>query len=303
VGTQEAADHLSRLLAAPGPYRRQWEHVSSTSVGPGELHLPAICSVLAEYLIEQGEMSENEPSPKRRIRDRVRRALSGEVLTLSTVRALAGAFDFRGEDVDRVEALLSGSSRVRVLSGRYAGSPAVSASRRGYRSVSLQEHHYVGADRLPYRHRTNQVIEAVDDPMITYRYTFDAAALTVDVLHGGTVTGEIMSLGDGMYAVDIALTRPLRRGETTSLVWETRFAYAEPPPPEFRRIGINRLENVDLRVQFDQERLPREVYFASWPSLDSEPVPEFETPIEPDGSVHVFLSGLEHAIAGFHWEW
>jgi len=303
VGTHEAADHLMRLLAAPGPYRKRWEHVSSTAVGPGALHLPAVCAILADYLIDQGEMSDRDPSPKRRIRDRVRRALSGEVLTLSTMRAFAGAFDFQSEELDRLEALLSGSSGVRVLSGHYAGSPAVLASRRGYRSVSLQEHHYVGADRLPYRHRTTQVIEAVDDPLATYRYTFDAAALTVDVLHGGRVTGEIMTLDEGMYAVDIELTRPLRRGETTSLVWETRFAYAEPPHPEFRRIGINRLENVDLRVQFDPAAAPQRVFFASWARLDGPPENETEMHLEPDGSVHVFLAGLEHAIAGFHWEW
>lgn len=303
MGTREAADHLGRLLATPGPYRRRWERVSVVSVAPGEVHLPAVCTVLADYLIDQGELREDDSSPKRRVRDRVRRALSGEVLTPSTVRAFAGAFQFGADELERLEALLSGSSGVRMLSGRYAGSPAVLAQRRGYRTISLHERHYVNADRLPYRHRTSQVIEAVDDRVVRHRYIFDAAALTVDVLHGGFASGEIAAVGDGLYATDITLTRPLRRGETTSLVYETRFAYPEPPAPEFRRAGVNRIENVDLLVQFDPARLPHAVFFASWPALDGSPENQTEMRLEPDGSVHVFLAGLEHAIAGFHWEW
>lgn len=303
MGTHEAADYLERLLSEPGPYRKRWEHASSTSVGPEEIHLPAVCTVLADYLIDQGEMSEDNPSPKRRIRDRVRRALSGDVLTLSTVRAFAGAFDFDTEELERLEALLSGSSRVRVLSGSYAGTPAVVAQRRGYRTISLHEYHYVNADHMPYLHRTSQVIEAVDDVVSAHRYMFDAAALTVDVLHGGTASSDILAVGDGLYAVDIGLTRPLRRGETTTLVYETRFSYPEPPAPEFRRAGVNRVENVDLLVQFDPAGPPQRVFFASWPSLDGPPENQTEMHLEPDGSVHVFLAGLEHAIAGFRWVW
>jgi hypothetical protein len=303
VGTHEAAEHLERLLSTPGPYRKEWQRQSATSVGPDEIHQPAVCAVLADYLIDQGEMSEDEPSPKRRIRDRVRRALSGEVLTLSTVRAFAGAFGFSPEDLERLEALLSGSSGVRMLSGSYAGTPAVAGQRPGYRTISLHEYHYVNADRMPYRHRTSQVIEAVDDVVSAHRYMFDAAALTVDVLHGGSVYGDIVAQGEGLYSVDIELTRPLRRGETASLVYETRFAYPEPPEPEFRRVGVNRVENVDLLVQFDPAGPPRRVFFASWPALNSRPENETEMQLEPDGSVHVFLAGLEHAIAGFYWEW
>jgi hypothetical protein len=303
VGTRETADHLVRLLSAPGAYRKRWERVSGTSVGPGQLHLPAVCAVLADYLIEQGEIPDRDGDPKRRVRDRVRRALSGEVLTLPTVRAFAGAFSFQTDDLDRLEALLSGSSGVRVLSGRYAGSPAVAAQRRGYRTISLHEHHYVNADHLPYRHRTSQVIEATADQVVSHRYIFDAAALTVDVLHGGSASGEILDMGEGLYAVDIRLTRPLRRGETTSLVYETRFSYPEPPAPEFRRAGVNRVDNLDLLVQFDPTVHPRRVFFASWAALDGDPETETEIHLEPDGSVHVFLAGLEHAIAGFHWQW
>ena len=72
VGTQEAAAHLVRLLAEPGPYRRRWERASLTASPPGEIHQPAVCAVLAGWLVDQGELSERDPAPARKIRDRVR---------------------------------------------------------------------------------------------------------------------------------------------------------------------------------------------------------------------------------------
>jgi hypothetical protein len=262
-----------------------------------------VCSVLAEYLIDAGELPESDPSPTRRIKDRVRRAVSGEVLTPSTVRAFSGAFGFEPSDLERLEALLSGSSRVRVLSGSFAGSPELNAHRQ-HRTISLHEHHYVNADHMPYRHRTSQVIEATEDGMATHRYIFDSTALTVDVLHGGAVRGPAFVVADGLFGVDIVLTRPLKRGETTTLEYETRFAYPEPPAAEFRRAGLARVvENVDLMVQFDLSGPPRRVYFSTWDALDAPPATDSPMELEADGSVHVYLARLDHAIAGFRWVW
>ena len=167
----------------------------------------------------------------------------------------------------------------------------------------MNEHHYVNANQMPYRHRTTQVIEATQDGMSSHRYIFDSTALTVDMLHGGTVTGPTFVVADGLYAVDIVLTRPLARGETTMLEYETWFSYPEPPAPEFRRAGLTRVENIDLFVQFDPTAMPREIYFSTWDELDGPPVSDSPTAPESDGSVHVFLARLDHAIAGFRWVW
>lgn len=303
MGAPEAAEYLSRLLTAPGRYRRRWERASLSSVGPDQIHLPGVCAVLAEYLIDAGELSESDPAPTRRIKDRVRRALSGEVLTPSTVRTFAGAFGFDPADLERLEALLSGSSQVRVLTGTYSGSPDLIAHRQ-HRTISVHEHHYVNAERMPYRHRTTQVIEATEDGMSTHRYIFDSTALAVEVLHGGSVSGPAFVVGDGLFGLDIVLTRPLAKGETASLDYETRFAYPEPPAPEFRRASLARVvENVDILVQFDSAALPREVYFSTWSALDSSPATDSRMDLDPDGSVHAYLARLDHAIAGFRWVW
>ena len=303
MGSREAGAYLTGLLKSPGRYRRRWERASLTSVGPDQIHLPAVCAVVAEYLIDAGELSESDPAPTRRIKDRIRRALSGEVLTPSTVRAFAGGFGFEPGDVERLEALLSGSSQVRVLSGTFAGPPGLDAHRQ-HRTISLHEHHYVDADRLPYRHRTTQVIEATEDGMSTHRYVFDSTALTVDVLHGGSVSGPAFVVGGGLYGLDIVLTRPLNKGETTSLDYETRFAYPSPPAPEFRRAGLARVvENIDILVQFDPGAPPKRVYFSTWEALDAPAASDTPMELESDGSVHVYLARLDHAIAGFRWVW
>lgn len=303
VGTQEAAAHLVRLLAEPGPYRRRWERASLTASPPGEIHQPAVCAVLADWLVDHGELSERDPAPARKIRDRVRRAIAGQVLSPTTVRWFAGAFAFDSFDVERMAALLSGSTGVRVLSGRYLGLAAASDQRRGYRTVSLSERHHLDADGIPDRHRTTQVIQATADGVDSYRYLFDAAALTVDVLQGGTCAGPIVKIAEGLYGLTFELTRPLGQGETTILDYETRFAYLEPPKPEFRRTVLDRVDNVDLLVQFHPERVPSAVYFGSWASLDGEPDTSEPIPVERDGSVHAYLARLDHAIVGFWWIW
>lgn len=306
MSSREAASYLTGLLTAPGPYRRRWERTSLASVGPDQVHLPAVCAVLADYLIDAGEISESDPRrppATRRIKDRVRRALSGEVLTPSTVRAFAAAFDFDPGDQERVEALLSGSSRIRVLTGTYSGLPEVTAHRQ-HRTISLHEHHYVNAAHMPYRHRTTQVIEATEDGMAALRYLFDSSAVTVDVLHGGSVDGSVSVVGDGLFGLDIMLTRPLYKGETASLDYETRFSYPEPPAPEFRRAGLARvIENVDIVVEFDPATPPRQVFFSTWGALDAPPATDSPMDLESDGSVHVYLARLDHAIAGFRWVW
>lgn len=303
VGTKEAAADLFRLLAEPGPYRRRWERASLVASPPGDIHQPAVCAVLADWLVEQGEISERDPAPARKLRDRVRRALAGEVLSPTTVRWFAGGFVFDSTDAERLAVLLSGSTGVRVLSGRYVGLAAASDHRRGYRTVSLSERHHLDADGIPDRHRTTQVIEAITDGVGTYRYLFDADALTVEVLQGGTCSGPIVKVDENLYGLTFELTRPLRRGETTILDYETRFAYPERPAPEFRRTVLDRVDNVDLLVQFHRDHLPSAAYFGSWTTLDGEPDTSEPIPVESDGSVHTYLARLDHAIVGFHWTW
>ena len=300
-GQREAADLLRHLLLTPGPYRRRWLRHCRTRVEVDELHQPAVCAVIADWLVEAGEMSESVDDPARRIRDRIRRALSGEVLTSTTIDWFAGAFQFTDDDRERLISVLNGSVQTRVLAGKLAAVPGWAQPRR-HRTVSVQEHHYIGPEGLPVRHRTSQVVEAIE-VMDRHRYMFDSDALSVRVDQGGRIVSPLMKLGDELFGVDVLLTRPLRPGETTTLTYDTRFGYVEPPPPEFRRTAFGVLLNVDLRVEFHPDRLPDRVYLATWPSLTDPAVDREVVPLEPDHSVHRYFSRLQDTVVGFHWNW
>jgi hypothetical protein len=302
MGALEAGRYLHELLSQPGQARRRWQLFQQGPVGADEVSIAAVCRVVAQYLWDSGEFADTEADLPRRLKDRVARALHGSFLNPATLRWFAGAFEFADSDTLRLQLLLDGSPSTRVVIGQAtdAGLPPA----RPYRTLSLHEHHFIGPDGLPARHFTTQVIEATgDDDLRAYRYMFDTATLTAEVRQGGRLGRSTYDLGNGIFARDIILTRPLRKGETTTLRYNSTFHYPDPPPAEFRRAAMRPVLNVDLRVEFDPARLPRQIYFTEWHSLNGPAARRSPVALEPDNSVHIFLSSMEHVIVGFTWEW
>jgi len=301
MGTVEAGRYLHELLSQPGSARRQWQRHQHGAVGADEVSIAAVCRVIALYLWDSGEYPEADADLPRRLKDRVGRALHGSFLNPVTLRWFADAFDFGEGDALRLQLLLDGSPSTRVVIGKAtaAGLPRA----RPYRTLSLYEDHYLGADGLPARHMTTQVIEATADGLDAYRYMFDTATLTVEVIQGGRLSEPTYDMGNGVFARDILLMRPLLKGETATLRYRSTFHYREPPPPEFRRASLRLVHNVNLRVEFDPASLPRQVFFTEWHDLHGEPVRRTPMALEPDHSVNVFLHSMERAIAGFTWQW
>jgi hypothetical protein len=301
MGTLEAGRYLHELLSEPGSARRRWQRHQRGAVGADEVSIAAVCRVIAQYLWDSGEYSDSDADLPRRLKDRVARALHGSFLNPVTLRWFAGAFDFTDGDALRLQLLLDGSPSTRVVIGRAteAGLPPA----RPYRTLSLYEDHYLGADGLPGRHLTTQIIEATADGLDAYRYMFDTATLAVDVMQGGRLGESTYDMGNGVFARDIVLMRPLRHGETATLRYSSAFHYSELPPPEFRRASLRLVQNVNLRVEFHPALLPRQVFFAEWNELHGPPARRMPVILEPDNSVSVFLHSMERAIAGFTWEW
>src|SRR5450755_137468 len=176
---------------------------------------------------------------------------------------------------DQLWKLWEGSSRIRVLTGprsfgvraraeiETALGPAV------HRTLSVHDHHYVGADGLPNRTRTLQVIEALDDHVGQIPYIYNTDALTIDLIQGCTGLGErLTEITSGFFATDMLLARPLGLGETLTLEYVTSFTYKPVPAKQmtgdlcqYRRAVRRRMENVDIRVEFDPGMLPRNVWW------------------------------------------
>lgn len=146
------------------------------------------------------------------------------------------------------------------------------------------------------------MIQAGSEPISQYTYRFDTNTANVDVLRGGRA-GPIYDAGDGLYAVDISFNRLLEPGQTASLEYFTTFHYVEPPPLEFRRVAIRRIDSLELRVQFNPERLPSCLQWATWARLDGAARPEDELELDSDYAAHRYVGGLQAGIVGFVWAW
>jgi hypothetical protein len=305
TGAQSAAAYLRQLLLRPGRYRRKWEQYSERS-RRGQINQLAVAEVLAHYLWEHPRNSGDTDVLPRQLKDTSSRALSGKLLSKSALALFMDAFDLDVFERDQLMKLWEGSARVRVLSGP-AGIRDDRAQGLGppkYRTLSLHDHHYLGPDGFPARHRNLQVVEALEDGIDRVLYRADTNAVAVEVLQGAYgLGGPVRQIADGLFAVDMLLAKKLQAGETATLEYETSFHYSTRPPPEFRRIVVISLENLDIRVQFHPDFLPRTVLWAVWDGMDG-PIAESE-PVELDAqfAAHRFLRVAQRTVVGFHWDW
>ena len=164
TGAQAAAAYLRELLLRPGRYRRKWEQYAERS-RLGQVNQLAVAEVLAHYLWEHPRAKGDVDVLPRQLKDTASRALSGKLLSKATLALFMDAFGFIPFEREQLTKLWEGSAHVRVLSGPGAiredkasalGSPRV-------KTLSLHDHHYLGPDGLPDRHRVIHVIEALVD--------------------------------------------------------------------------------------------------------------------------------------------
>jgi hypothetical protein len=261
-----------------------------------------VAQILALHLWETGEVPETEVDLPRRLKYQVSRALSGVVLTPSTLRTFIAAFDMRPDAADLWTALTGADPGRFVVLTPDASAERLPAQFGLYTTVSSHDWHRLGPDGLPASNRTLQVIRAVQ-PVDRYTYRFDTNAAVVEVIRGGTASSVRPMGDDGLFAVDIELSRRLTPGETISLEYETTFAYRIPPPPEFRRATQWRAGNVTMDVKFHPHRLPHEVRWSVWERLD-DVSPSRVLPVElgSDHTAHRHLDAVEGAVVGFEWD-
>jgi hypothetical protein len=255
-GPERAARLLRELLLSRRDYRRQWERATKRG-STEQLRLAGVQRVLAQHLQDSGERSIDDEHLERELKDRVRRAI-GEgvatrerVLRADTLHLFVSAFGMSDPDAEMLFDAWSDADDPRfgsteALQGHADG---VAFQERKHETILLQEFHTVGPDRLPFRHRTIQGIRATEDGLASYPYVFDTTAAMVQVERGGKA-GPIYSIGEGLFAIDVELPRPLARGETASLEYYTWFRYSEAPEPCFRRAVRRKASTSSWRWSF-----------------------------------------------------
>lgn len=313
AGRRAAARYLAELLLRPGRYRRLWEKFAERT-RPGEINQLAVAEALAHYLWDFPRSATDVDVLPRQLKDTVARALSGRLLSRSTLSLLIDAFGFSEEETLRLWRLWQGSGAISVLSGPRAMPPdkmaevAAALGPRRHQTVSMHDHVFVGADGRLQRARTLQVVEAITDGLDRIPYLYDTNGLTLEVGQGcAQPAGPLYQIREGVFAIDIPLAKSLALGETLTLEYWTTYAYPgnllDPQECEFRRATIGRLENFDMRVQFHLDKLPEVIWWSVWDGVDGEAVETETVALDSQQSVHRYLRFLERTVVGFHWSW
>lgn len=295
--TQRVAAELRRLLAEEGAYRQRWSHHVSRD-RDGGLNNLAIAKQL--YLHPSHEAAGGDHLA---LKDRVRRALNGSFIAADTLRLFIDAFGITSGDAARLWNLYDPTTVRRdvvrgTLPSRSLGSPSQRIT------VSLIDEHFIGADRLPARHLTTQVVESNVNGLETLTLYTDTDEVKLYVEAGGTEERQ-PSLDKGFPAkVLIRFDQPLDKGDRTMVRYGFEFNYKSPPAPIFSRAARHALQNLFIKVQFHPAAVPSAVSWKVWADFDHTKVLH-EKVVPPDDTLQVrhHLNLLEDAVAGFQWEW
>ena len=223
AGRRAAARYLVELLLRPGRYRRLWEKFAERT-RPGEINQLAVAETLAHHLWDFPRSPSDADVLPRQLKDTVARALSGRLLSRSTLSLFIDAFGFSDDEALRLWRLWQGSGAISVLSGPRAMPPdkmaevAAALGPRKHQTVSMHDHVYVGADGRLARTRTLQVVEAITDGLDRIPYLYDTSVLTLEVGQGcAAPAGPLYQIREGVFAIDIPLAKSLAVGETLTL--------------------------------------------------------------------------------------
>jgi hypothetical protein len=310
---QAAAAYLRELLLRPGRYRRRWEQYAERS-RPGQVNHLAVAEVLARYRWSHPRTPGDTDVLPRQLKDTVLRALSGKMLSRATLTLFIEAFGFTDAEADRLRRLAAGSSRISVLAGPRAMRPDLLAGvaevfgPARHQTVSLHDHIDVGQDGLVARARTLKVIEATAEGVDSVPFIHDTDTLTLEVGQGCRgVSGYPHELAEGLYATDILLAKKLSLGETLTLEYWNTYHYLDnlmdAGRRQYRRAVMKRAENVDIRVAFHPQRLPRAIWWAVWDGVEGDVISEEPVVLDSQHSVHRYMRSIERTVVGFHWAW
>src|SRR6266487_592729 len=262
-GERAAGRHVRLLLLRSRAYRNLWE-AKVEKIAPGEVSQAGVCRVLAEYLWDEGLEPDSRTDLPRVLKDPISRAFRGVALSPKLLRTIIAAFEFTTEDAGYTWALYRGDENPTVITGTLPP-PNEMADYRvpEFDIIKLQEHHWIGPDSLPARHRTEINIRSRINGLRGYQYRIDTPDGRVRTVRGGR-QGELYEVGGGLWAVDLAFPRPLHRGEMHYMEFWTLLSYKVPPPREMRRGTHERVEHLDMRVEFHPNCLPSAVWWAEW---------------------------------------
>jgi hypothetical protein len=312
-GRRAASDYLQQLLLKPGSYREAWEQYVSRE-RRGTINQLAVAEVIARHLWSAPRSASDAHVTPHQLKDTVSRALTGRLLSRPALALFIDAFGFSEHEAARLWRLWNGAATISVMSGTHA--VPLSAEKdvdqaigpRQHRTLSLHDHVYIGEDGRIDRARAMQVIEATSQGVDRIPFLCDTNVLTLEVGQGGKeLTGEVHRIGEDVFFTEILLARTLDLGETLTLEYWITYRFpgnlSDGAECEFRRAVIRQVENLDMRVEFHPDRIPKHLWWANWDGVEGEVVEREPVTLDNQNSAHRYLRSIEKSVAGFYWEW
>jgi hypothetical protein len=298
-----AGELLTTLLFTRQDYRARWQKFTRKE-SSARVNQAAVAQVIALHLWEKGERAESHLGLPRVLKDRVHRALAGELLSPETLTWFIEAFEMTTTDSTYL-------GTVRFGGGALPNAPVVNTLRQPllmpvpqqHRTLSVFERRTIGADQRAVSHRTTRAILACHDGVKSFPYRVIPQPQDVVVHYGGKVASHRQFTGS-TPVIEIALARCLAAGQVASLDYEVRFSETSARATEYRRVANARAENVDITVVFQGQHQPRALWWTHWDDYKAGHVVHEElVTLDAENTAHRFVPYLENAAAGFRWIW
>jgi hypothetical protein len=312
-GRRAASHYLQQLLLKPGSYRRSWEQYVSRE-RPGTINQLAVAEVIARHLWSVPRSPADVDVTPHQLKDTVSRALTGRLLSRPALSLFIEAFGFSEHEAERLWRLWNGSASIGVMSGSHAVPLQAEhevtkvLGPRQHQTLSLHDHVYVGEDGRIDRARMLQVIEATAQGVDRIPFLCDTNVLTIEVGQGGKeLAGKVRHIRDDLFFTEILLARTLDLGETITLEYWITYRFpgdaSDPAEREFRRAVMRHVENLDMRVEFDPNRPPAQVWWARWDGVDGDVLQQEAVTLDNQNSAHRYVRSLDKTVVGFYWQW
>ncbi|MEU6728449.1 hypothetical protein ABZ917_32480 [Nonomuraea wenchangensis] len=288
---------LDRLLLEREEYRMQWQYHQQRRPGTG-VNRAAVAEVISGHLYDMGERPDSTTA--RHIKDRVGRAIAGQVLSSETLRWFIEAFRMSPEDQDLLrEAFAHGRTTMALPPVNTLQKRQSLPRPQRHRTVMLFERRIIDATGQAVSHHSQHTIMAREDGVDRYPCFLSSRLANVIMVHGGQVEKPCRP-----PLIEIVLSRSLRQGETTSFAFERAFQRIDGVDTEYRRVANELTQNLDIVVQFDPRRLPSRVWWTEWDDHQAGNVLQEElVTLDGDHRAHCFLPYMMNAAAGFRWTW
>lgn len=280
-----AAGYLSMLLRDRARYRAQWAPLADKT-SSGDPNQAAIAKVVSRHL------REDDPEAYRLHKDRIGRALNGQVMTAFTLAQICAAFRFDRSDREQVWSILLGAQPAGIAFGK-----------RGYQVTDLDEIHEVGPEGSARKRVTRQRVIATEDGLSHLAIVYSDIGATLAVPTGQYT--EPYPCGDGIFAVDVALPSVLCRGESADLEYHLTYPAGWADGQTYQRWTQDPIDNVTLAVRFSRRRVPARAFWTVWSQFGEEGTEVLREPVNltRQSRLSKSLDRLDGLVVGFRWSW